>query len=367
VAPGSPLLDAVVGRVLVEHGATLHQGATLVDLVDPSTTPRLLVYLDHTVTDGRMVHGQRQVVSRRFHYVEIDRNGQISRPGDEPYIGYRPITHTERDALGSALGADWADATAEDEARRYAIESLAGPHFDEVTAITQTRVAKVRKAVRERLEAEIRFWDARTEELKAKELQGKHTNLSSGRARGRADALEARLSRRHLELDQEADLHNSPPTIVAAALIIPQGMLDAVGGQSVDPVALAQRAETDRRGVEAVCAAERALGRTPTVMDHANPGFDIESVDPKGKHYFIEVKSHLPGTKEVHVSAVQVQKAKSNPERFRLAIASVPTQSDATPTVQYLVRPFDDTELGFAQSSVTLQVAKLLTRAGEPC
>ena len=223
VSPGTPLLTAVVEKVLADHGDTLHRGATLVAPDDPSTEPRLLVYLDHTVTDGRHVHGQRQVVSRRFQYVEIDRNGNALDPGTEPYIGYAPVNDDQRTLLESQLDTDWVDHAAEAAARDWAIEHLAAPHFDEISAVTAARVAKVRAAVHERLAAEIRFWDERAEELKTQELAGKKPRISSGRARARADELEARMARRRLDLDLEANLHNSPPTIVGAATGHPPG------------------------------------------------------------------------------------------------------------------------------------------------
>jgi superfamily II DNA or RNA helicase len=368
ISPGTPLLTSVVEKVLADHGATLSRGATLVAPDDPSTEPRLLVYLDHTVTDGRHVHGHRQVVSRRFQYVEIDRHGRAVDPGNEPYIGYAPIADDQRALLQANLDFDWADRTAEEAARSWAIEHLAGPHFDEITAVISQRVGKVRGAVRERLEAEIRYWDQRAEELKSQELAGKKPKISSGRARARADELEARMARRRLELDLQADLHNNPPTIVGAALVIPQGLLDSLAGYAPSPEAVADKMETDRRGVEAVCKAERALGRDPTPQHHSNPGFDIESIDPAtGVHYFIEVKSHLPQTTEISVSAQQVQKAKSNPERWRLAVASVPEDPSLAPTVQYLVEPFRDVTLHFAQTKVPLNVAELLEAAGDPC
>jgi hypothetical protein len=320
------------------------------------------------VTDGRHVEGRRQVVSRRFQYVEIDREGNVSDPGSEPYIGYAPITDEQRARLDGEVDTGWADEAAEDSAKNWAIENLAGPHFDEISAVTIERVAKVRSAVRERLEAEIRYWDQQAEELKARELAGKKPKISSGRARSRADELEARMARRRLELDLQADLHNNPPTIVGAALIIPQGLLDTLVGQAPDPAAVADKMETDRRGVAAVCKAERALGRNPTPQHHNNPGFDIDSVDPTtGMHYFIEVKSHLPQTTEISVSAQQVQKAKSNPERWRLAVASVPNEPEGEPTVKYLVEPFRDVTLHFAQTKVPLNVADLLEAAGDPC
>ena len=103
------------------------------------------------------------------------------------------------------------------------------------------------------------------------------------------------------------------------------------------------------------------------MQHHSNPGFDIESVDPKtGFHYFIEVKGHLPQTLEISVSASQVQKAKSNPERWRLAVASVPTDPAAQPTVKYVIEPFGDVTLHFAQTKVPLNVANLLNVAGDP-
>ena len=136
VSPGTPLLTAVVEKVLADHGDTLHRGATLVAPDDPSTEPRLLVYLDHTVTDGRHVHGQRQVVSRRFQYVEIDRNGIALDPGTEPYIGYAPIDDDQRALIDSQLDTGWVDHAAEAAARDWAIEHLAAPHFEEISAVT---------------------------------------------------------------------------------------------------------------------------------------------------------------------------------------------------------------------------------------
>lgn len=368
VSPGTAVMAAVVDKVLADHGHTLQSGAMLIDSEDPSVEPRLLVYLDHSVTDGRQVHGQRQVVSRRFQYVEIDRHGVTSDPGSEPYIGYEPVTDDLRSRLVESMDLKWADHAAESAARDWAIEYLASPHFGEVSLVTGQRVEKTRLAVRERLESEIRYWDQRAEEMKAQELAGKKSQISSGRARARADELEASMARRRHELDQEADLHNSPPTIVGAALIVPQGLVDQLNGLPLVPGAVADKMETDRRAVAAVVAAERALGREPEVQAHNNPGFDILSLDPKtGKRFFIEVKGHLPQTLEISVSAQQVQKAKANPDSWRLVVASVPADPNAEPVVHYLLEPFSATTMHFAQTKVPMNVANLLADAKEPC
>ena len=367
ISPGTALLSAVAAKVLADHGSTLHRGTVLVDTDNPSSEPRLLVYLDHVVTDGRMVNGARQVVSRRFQYVEVDRHGTARDPGAEPYLNYTPLTHEQQALLAGTLDTEWAGHAASSVAREWAIEHLAGPHLDSVLPVVRSRTERVSEAVRMRLESEIRYWDRRTNEIKAQEIAGGKPKLNSGRARARADELATRLLRRRAELDAEADLHSSPPTVVAAAVIVPQGLLDALAGAAPDPAAAADKAETDRRAVAAVLAAERVLGRRPTEQEHANPGYDVMSVDPDtGNHYFIEVKGHLPRTEEIHVSARQVRQAQNDPARWRLAVVSVPDEPNASPTVRYLTRPFAHITMHPAQTSIPLHVHKLLADATPP-
>jgi superfamily II DNA or RNA helicase len=367
VTPGTPLLTAVIDTVLDDYGDTLNHGATLIDPNPDNTTPRLLLYINHSITDGRTTNGRRNVISQRFEYVEIDPDGNITNPGPEPYLGYAAATPEQHAHIIQHLNLDWADSTAETTARSWAIDKLAAGHHTTIADITHERVERTRQLVKERLESEIRYWDQRTEELKAQELAGKKPKISSGRARARADEFEARLARRRAELDLEATVQNNPPTVIGAALIVPQTLLDTLGTGTTPVSTTGDTKETDRRAVAAVMAAERALGRHPTEMDHNNPGFDIDSVDPvTGIHYFIEVKGHLPQTSEIHVSAQQVQKAKSNPERWRLAIASVPLDPNQQPVVRYVTEPFKDTELNFAQPYVPLSISKILATAGDP-
>ena len=360
VSPGSPLLTAMLRKVDQDHGKTLQQGAMLVDPADSSVEPRLLVFVDHSITDGRMVRGSRLVVSRRFHYVEIDRHGAARDPGGQPYLNYAPLSEEQMGLLDGQLDLDWAGHTAEVGARDWAIEKMAGPHYSGVWAVVANRVARVEEAVKERLQAEIRYWDQRTEEIKAQEIAGGKPRLNSAKARARADELETRLAQRRAELALEANLHNGPPTVVGAALVVPQGLLDQLEGKAPAPDPGADKTETDRRAVAAVMKAERALGRRPEEQHHSNPGFDVLSFDPvAGVHYLIEVKGHLPGTEEIHVSRTQVGQAKCSPDVWRLAVVSVPDDPAVEPGVRYLTRPFETTTMHEAQTSVPLRVADL--------
>ncbi|MCY4493762.1 MAG: DUF3883 domain-containing protein, partial [Acidimicrobiaceae bacterium] len=363
VSPGSPLLTAVLRKVSADHGGTLQRGAILVDPRDSTVEPRLLVFLDHSITDGRLVHGSRQVVSRRVQYVEIDRHGDVRDPGGQPYLNYAPLNEDQADLLDGHLDLDWAGHSAEVGARDWAIEQMATPHFEEVRAVVNSRVARVAEAVRERLEAEVRYWDLRAEEIKAQELAGGKPRLNSGRARARAEELEARLAQRRADLALEENLHNGPPTVVGAALVVPQGVLDHLLGCPPVPDATADKMESDRRAVAAVMKAARALGCRPEQQEHSNPGFDVLSYDPANHlHYLIEVKGHLPGTEQISVSKTQVGQAQCSPEVWRLAVVSLPTEPD----VRYLTRPFDNVSMHEAQTSIPLKVSDLLAKSTPP-
>ncbi len=367
IAPGHPLLDALIATVLDEHGPLLGSGTTFVDPTDDSDRLRVLIYLEHGISDGRIHAGARTTVSRRFQFVEVLADGSVIDPGPEPYLNYEPLSDAAK-SLVAGIDNGWASAQVEATARSWAVANLASPHYGDVAAITKARVERTRAAVEERLDHEIRYWDARAAEMKQLELQGKQTTVSSGRARQRADELEARKLKRLRELDIEADLVNHAPTVVAAALVIPRGLLDRLAGSATPMPDQEQIAETDRVAVAAVMAAERALGRLPQEQHHSNPGFDIFSEDPlTGLAYFIEVKGHRPGTDEVKVRAAQVRKAQMNAERFRLALVAVPDQPGLEPaTVRYLLRPFDAYDLHFAQTYVPLDIDTLVSRAVEP-
>ena len=67
LAPGHPLLDAAVDVILERFQPLLAQGAVLVDDADPGTAPRLLVYLEHAIRDGRIAKsGEPRVVFQRL-------------------------------------------------------------------------------------------------------------------------------------------------------------------------------------------------------------------------------------------------------------------------------------------------------------
>ncbi len=70
-------------------------------------------------------------------------------------------------------------------------------HLDEVRTRREDLVTRTMAAVKDRLTKEITYWDHRANQLKDQELAGKiNAKINSGKARQRADELQARLQRR---------------------------------------------------------------------------------------------------------------------------------------------------------------------------
>jgi hypothetical protein len=94
---------------------------------------------------------------------------------------------------------------------------------------------------------------------------------------------------------------------------------------------LQQRREaTDEAAIKYVVVKERDEGRIPIVMDHSNPGFDIEAKDSNGNTVrYIEVKglSGEWGERGVTMSNVQFDHARSQKDRAWLYVVEFATDS----------------------------------------
>ncbi len=397
VCPGHPLLDATLSVTLEHHQNLLKQGTVLIDSDAQRNEARVLFYLENAIQDGRThSDGSQHVISRKMQFVEINSNKKVSSPGHAPYLDYRPIDENERALIKPLLEEGWLNTDLESEIKDYAVEYLVSNHFDEVKALRQTLVEKTEQAVQERLTKEINYWDNRAYEYeqKAKDHQkqaelnilmeheplsvsastsaektkkANAASLNAAHARQRADDLQARLEKRTEELALELQISALPPVVIGGALIVPQGLLDAASDPALSaPVTFSQtdRERIDRLAVATVMEAERKLGRKPTEMHHQNPGYDIESRDPKTNQLlFIEVKGKSPDATTVTVSKTQIFTAFNKPDSFILAIVEV--DGDAAKAPRYIREPFQK-EPDFGVTSVNYNLNELLARAEPP-
>jgi superfamily II DNA or RNA helicase len=369
VTPGHPLLDGTIDLIIERHDSLLRQGAVLVDENDPGDSPRVLVYLQHAIVDGRTDRfGNRRVVSKRFEFVQVDPAGAAAHAGWAPYLDLRPASADELELLQPVIEGEWVRTDLESKALEHGVE-LARSHLDEVRRRTVDRVDRTTAAVRDRLTSQIQHWDHRANQLKERELAGNlpKSGMNSAKARQRADELQGRLKRRLEELDAERQLAPQPPVVAGGALVVPAGLLASMIGTPPDQIAdhARERSATERAAVDAVLAAEGRIGRHPTEMPPNNKGYDIESKDDDGTLWFIEVKGRVAGAETFTITRSEIGVGRNKPDTHLLALAEV---ADAVAAdVRYVRRAFEDVgDLPFNTISVNLQWKPYFERGEMP-
>lgn len=263
----------------------------------------------------------------------------------------------------------WLRSGVENRAKGYAIENLIPSHFSEVKRRKEAMLNKTAKAVKERMMAEIQYWDYRAADLQQKEESGKtNAKLNSKLAARRAESLEARMRARLEEIEKERRVSPMPPVITGGALVIPRGLLHQLSGTgSASTFSQENRQSIEYAAMNAVIEIERGFGYRPKDVSAAKCGYDVESFVPEGmrrrlEEYalrFIEVKGRKKGATTVTISKNEILTALNKPEEFILAIVEV--DGDQTHTV-YLKKPFKNAP-DFTATSVNFDIEELYNQA----
>lgn len=367
ICPGHPLLDATVDLIIERHRDLLRQGAILIDEGSPDEEVRALVYLEHAIQDaGTDRSGNRRVVSRQIQFAEVSASGEVRGAGYAPYLDYRPPTGSELGVIRQMEEPGWLRNEIESRALDYAVRNLVPSHLNEVKTRKEELVDKTMAAVKERLTAEISYWDHRAEQLKQQELAGKmNAKINSGKARQRADELAMRLKGRMEDLQQERRISPLPPNVIGGALIVPAGLLARLGGGPTPPAHAKETKHVEMVAMRAVMAAEQGLGFEPRDVAADKCGYDIESRNPKGESRlrFIEVKGRVQGADTVTVTKNEILTALNKPDQCILAIVQV--DGEQATDVTYVMEPFGR-EPDFGVTSVNYRLAELLDKGGPP-
>jgi len=367
LSPGHPLLEATIDLVRERHVDVLKRGSVFIDENDDSLEPRLLFYIEDAIQDGT-----KRVISKNVHFVEIRQDGTAFSAGYAPYLDYSAPEEKELAVVRSFLDEQaWLKKGVEDIARTYAIANIIPTHFAEVRSRKERMAEKTAKAVKERLTAEIQYWDYRAADLKQKEAAGKvNARLNSQRAQQRAEELEGRLHKRMAELELEKRVSAMPPVIVGGALVIPRGLMltlmDGGEGAALGIFTLGDKKAVELAAMQAVMGVESSFGFTPKDVSAAKCGYDVESHIPEALRTestaslrFIEVKGRAKGADTVIVTKNEILTALNKPEEFILAIVEVDGNNTKT---TYLKKPFTNTP-DFSSRFVVYGMADLLETA----
>ncbi len=368
VCPSHALLHSVLDLTIERNRDLLKRGAILVDERDRGLDPRVLFYLEHAIQDASLLpSGDRRTISRRTLFVELDSAGQARHLHYAPYLDYRPLREDEP-AVADVLArseCSWISRGLEQQAQAHAIATVVPEHVHEVRGRRLEWIAKTRAAVKDRLTKEIAYWDHRAEQLKLQEQAGKSgARLNSLEARRRADELQARLQKRLAELDREAQISAMPPVVTGGLVVVPIGLIAAMGGRPPSAAAMVDTQASAARARAIVMAVERELGFDPTDREYEKLGYDIESRVPgTGRLRFIEVKGRVAGADTITVTKNEILYSLNKPEDFILAVVEFLGEEDHR--VHYVREAFR-TEPDFGVTSVNYSLSELLARAEAP-
>jgi hypothetical protein len=357
ICPGHPLLDTIIDLISEKYNHALRSGSVLVDKSDPGESPRVLFFLEHAIEDASGdQNGDKRVISREVHFVEIDADGEISMGGSAPYLDYEPATPEQLSQIEERLSHDWIVAEKfESQAISYAIENQVPRHLARWREQREKRIDKTLAAVHERLTKEINYWDRRAAELRQGEKAGKsQARLNAQLAQQRADDLANRLEQRREKLERERQLSARPPVIVGGAVVIPMGLLL---GESTAPDGIDRRI-TEAIAMKTVMEKESRLGHHPRDVSAENRGYDIESFDPRTERLrFLEVKGRRAGADTVTVTKNEILTGINAGEQYYLAVVEVEDGEPHPP--RYVQKPFVK-EPDFGVTSVNYGLTNLI-------
>lgn len=335
LAPGHPLHDNVTDLAVGTWAHTLETGTVLVSATIDE--PRLLVGVVEQVVDASGTS-----IAKRFGYAYVATDGTSTPAGPAPYLDC--VAAPDTDYTRKARGAAWL-TEAEHKATSWIIENQLPEYLAEVTTRRTAEIDRATAAVKERLNAEINRLSTEALAVQEKEQLGQKVRESSDNLGRKAADLEARLTHRLGELAKQRHMTTKPPRVVAAALVLPLSAVD--GDVPADaPMHAVATKEVERRGVEAVMAAERALGREPEEQAFNNPGYDVLSIGADGHSIRIEVKARLLGAEDFFITHNEVLTGKNAAPDYRLALVSVHPEGSDQDELRYVLDPFATTDLG---------------------
>lgn len=341
IAPGHPLLHAVIEATIDDAGSALTRGTVFVDRREKqSAAPMLMFDVEQRIENSAAV-----TVSRHFDYPLLEQDGNVTGSPTPPYLDYDRPTTAEADAIATFVGDEWFRQNHEKRVRAWAFREGLKPRMEEIRARLSADVARTRAQVENRLLAEINHWDGEYNRLEALERGGTFGRIRAEAASAKVRELDERLNRRLDELAKATELAAVPAVIRGIALVIPADLIDAISDGEDEQSAFARETATvERRAVDAVLIAERALGRDPVEMPRNNPGYDVRSADGAGRIYYIEVKGRIAGSTTFTVTTNEVSFAQTQGDRHRLALVEVSPDGAKNDGLRYVTDAFGHIE-----------------------
>jgi superfamily II DNA or RNA helicase len=269
VAPGHPLLEAIVEKIFEKYSAEIEKGAVF---LDPSGTMNGFIWF----LEGQINDGSGYVAGRRIFALYQDNQNNIRQVSPSILWDLKPHNaHAVKEIHDLAPN--------EDSILAFAVERVLPTYLEEL------------KRQREH-DAEIkRKYGIRSLQELILQSEGKLIDYETRRAKGEAipevivvnerrnkEDLERKMEQLKKQIELEINLLPSPPKILGVVAVLPKIPVDDV---------LKEDREIEEVGMRIAMEFELAQGRSPEDVSTQNLGFDIRSKAPDGSFRYIEVKA----------------------------------------------------------------------------
>jgi hypothetical protein len=275
VAPGHPLFDAVLDRILEAGRPALATGSAFID--KEAREPYLVWLLEASVANGA-----QEVVHRRLLALR-------QRGADFEAVAPGVLLDLPPSDTAPSIPASLSEAAESDRAIAAATSFYAEEYLAEVTKEQERQVEIVQRAFEQSHQDNVNDLQARLERQQEDEAKGKDMRIAIQTTNSLLDALDRDLRERRELLRRRRATVIQTPRVVGVAAVIPgpvPHVMETAGNLGGDMSTL------EKAAMDFVMQWERDHGRGPEDVHKTGVGYDIKSTGSDGEVRYIEVKGH---------------------------------------------------------------------------
>ncbi len=267
IAPGHPLLEALVEKISENYRTDLEKGATF---IDPSgRLDGLLWFIESEINDGN-----GDVVGKKIFvlYQSINEIRPVS-----------PSILWDLKSDGTHVPERFLElASREDDIISYTTDTILPPYLEELKERRKQDAEVKRRYGISSIEHLISESEDKLRSYEYRKAHGEDMDIAIQSERKRKEDLIRRREQLEKQIQAETHLLLSPPKIIGVAAVLPKAPTDDV---------LEESEEIEKIGMDIAMKFELAQGRSPENVSAQNLGFDIRSRASDESFRYIEVKT----------------------------------------------------------------------------
>jgi superfamily II DNA or RNA helicase len=269
VAPGHPLLEAVIEKIFEKYSGEVERGAMF---IDPSGRMDGFIWF----LEGQINDGNGQIAGRRIFALYQDSQNNIKQVPPSIIWDLKPVKFGSLNITESL-------PVNENAVIVFAVENVLTSYLEEIKKHREHDAEIKRKyGLKSLQELILRSEEKLTEyeTKRAKSIEIPEAVIQTERRK--KEDFERKKAELEKRIQAETNLLLSPPRILGVARVFPQPPVEDE---------LKEDLEIEKIGTQIAMNFETSQGRDPEDVSLQNLGFDIRSRSPDGSYRYIEVKA----------------------------------------------------------------------------